>query len=92
MINLHNMCGRQIFKYYKETSKKVANIKFREYLQEDRNKMQGLTKGKQICFVIDGTGSMWRDIAKVKEAIKHTSVNKVEKEVSVIIYRDHDYS
>lgn len=33
MINLHNMCGRQVFKYYKETSKNVANIKFRKYLQ-----------------------------------------------------------
>lgn len=46
MINLHNMCGRQVFQYYKETSNKVANIKFRKYLQEDREKMQGLTKGK----------------------------------------------
>ena len=52
--------------------------------------MRGLQKCQQICFVIDGTNSMSSDINNVKKAIKGFTKQDVQKEIAVIIYRDHD--
>jgi|TARA_B110000285_G_C14719111_1_gene421310 hypothetical protein len=53
--------------------------------------MRGLSKSKQICFVIDGTNSMSSDIKRVRAALKNLMKMEIHKEVAIIIYRDHDY-
>jgi len=53
--------------------------------------MRGLQKGKQICFVIDGTYSMWEDIKKVTKAVETLTKKEFYKEVAIVVYRDHDY-
>ena len=64
---------------------------FRKHINEDLYSMRGLSKSKQICFVIDGTYSMGSDLQKARDAIKNLTKLEFYKEVSVIIYRDHDY-
>lgn len=90
MIALHNTCGKQTFNFYKRKNP-LVDIKFRKYKIEDSYSMRGLSKSKQICFVIDGTNSMSGDIKKVKTALTNIAKMEVHKEISIIIYRDHDY-
>lgn len=66
------------------------SIKFRYYEPSDSYSMRGLQKSKQVCFVIDGTKSMKSDIMKVRQAIKNFTKKDMQKELAVVIYRDHD--
>ena len=91
IIDLHNSCGKQIFDHYKRMTDGQVDIQFRKHTSDDLYSMRGLSKSKQICFVIDGTYSMGSDLTKARGAIKNLTKLEFYKEVSVIIYRDHDY-
>jgi hypothetical protein len=48
-----------------------VNIRYRKYTESDAYSMRGLSKGKQLCFVIDGTYSMFNDLIRARRAIQN---------------------
>ena len=88
LIKVWDLFGREILKYYRG-----VRITFRPY-QENNSELESSEITKfQICFVIDGTGSMVTDIEKVRISVQ-SIVNSYKKsnkliEFRVVIYRDH---
>ena len=85
LIKVWDLFGREILKYHR-----AARITFRPY--QENNSISSEIKF-QICFVIDGTGSMATDIERVRISVQ-SIVNSYKKsnkliEFRVVIYRDH---
>ena len=87
-IKLFNKCGRQAFKVYRETL--GVDIKFQKFEDKDRDYLRGLIQSKQVLFVIDGTGSMTKDLKKAKASVLIFTENPGYKEVAIVIYRSHE--
>ncbi|KAI6650378.1 hypothetical protein LOD99_5815 [Oopsacas minuta] len=90
LINLWNKFGKGILEYprvYKGT-----RIEFRPYKEKDLNSESGINT-YQLCFVIDGTGSMGKDIEKVRDSVQSLvdSYKRTKNEIvfRIVIYPDH---
>ena len=88
MRNIWNKFGRGILKYYLDTFGK--EIKYIPYSVDEVYK---ISVKYNICFVIDGTGSMHRDIQRARISVsqfisKYKEIG-TQSEFKVVIYRDH---
>ena len=90
LIKVWDKFGKGILDYHRKRGIKIA---FRPY--EDKNFiLESAEISKfQICFVIDGTGSMGKDITGVRLSIQKlvNSYKKTNKRIDfrIVIYRDH---
>ena len=91
MKNIWDKFGEAILKYYLETNK--VRIEYVPYVSTDHVYKTLTSVNYNICFVIDGTSSMDREIAKARISVgqfidKYRKIGS-ETEFKVIIYRDH---
>ena len=91
MKNIWDKFGQAILKYYLDT--KGTNIKYIPYTSTDEILKSLVSVNYFICFVIDGTGSMSREIERARisvgQFIKKYKERGSETEFKVVIYRDH---
>lgn len=91
MKNIWDKFGQAILKYYLDT--KGTNIKYIPYTSSDEVYKTLVSVNYFICFVIDGTGSMSREIERARisvgQFIKKYKERGGEAEFKVVIYRDH---
>ena len=91
LIKIWDKFGKGILEHHRLHS--GARIAFRPYEEESASLDSGNITKYQICFVIDGTGSMGRDIENVRISVQNlvNSYKKTNKTIvfRVIIYRDH---
>ncbi|KAI6646977.1 hypothetical protein LOD99_8976 [Oopsacas minuta] len=89
MIEIWDKFGKGILDY--QRVHKGTRIEFRPYEDKDLKSESDITK-YQLCFVIDGTSSIGRNIENVRDSIQHlvNSYKRTKKTICrVIIYRDH---
>ena len=91
MVRIWNKFGRAILTYYAH-QKDGADITYIPYTSFDEV-YKKLSLRYNICFVIDGTGSMHREIVKVRISVQQL-ISKYQEQVmalhfKVVIYRDH---
>ena len=91
MIKIWNKFGKGILKYYLQTH--GTKIKYIPYTSVDEVYKTQLSVEYNICFVIDGTGSMCREIEKARisvgQFISKYKERGTESKFTVVIYRDH---
>eukprot|EP00800_Vazella_pourtalesii_P005515 TRINITY_DN1647_c0_g1_i2.p1 TRINITY_DN1647_c0_g1~~TRINITY_DN1647_c0_g1_i2.p1 ORF type:complete len:318 (-),score=36.02 TRINITY_DN1647_c0_g1_i2:258-1154(-) len=91
IIQVWDRFGEEILKYHRKYN--GANIEFRPYEEMNVTLASSTISKFQICFVIDGTGSMGKDIENVRSSIKNLVelYKKTDKfvEFRTVIYRDH---
>ena len=91
LINVWNKFGKGILEHHRLHNR--ARIAFRPYEEESASLDSGNITKYQLCFVIDGTGSMGRDIENVRISVQNlvNSYKKTNKTIvfRVVIYRDH---
>ena len=91
MKNIWNKFGQSILDYHYQTQD--TDISFVPYTTYEEVNEPLLPLKYNICFVIDGTGSMSRDISRVRisvgQLIKHFASRGSSSEFRVVIYRDH---
>ena len=91
MIRIWNKFGRAILKYYadEEDGPAITYIPYTSFDEVYKN----FSLRYNICFVIDGTGSMHREIQKarisVQQFISKYQEQGKESQFKVVIYRDH---
>ena len=90
MVRIWNKFGRAILSYYAD-EKEGTEIAYVPYISFDEVH-KNLSLRYNICFVIDGTGSMHREIQKVRISVKQF-ISKYqeqgkESQFNVVIYRD----
>ena len=90
MKNIWNIFGRGILNYHARGGTKINYIPY--------TSLENVLKAMQcyefnICFVIDGTGSMSSDIAKARisvgQLMSHDRKQGDGAEFAIVIYRDH---
>ena len=88
MIDTWNKYGKGILNYHDTRGTKIKFIPYTSYgeLAETLN-----SKSHYICFVIDGTSSMFSDIKKARISVGQfiSKYNYLQSEFKVVIYRDH---
>ena len=91
MIKIWNKFGPGILNYYRE--KDGTGITFVPYTTYEEVNTSLLPLDYYICFVIDGTGSMSRDISRavisVGQLVKRFASRGSSSKFRVVIYRDH---
>ena len=90
MKNIWNIFGKGILNYH---AKKGTKITFIPYISFD-DVLKSIQRYEfNVCFVIDGTGSMSRDIDKarisVSQLISYYKKHGDGAEFAIVIYRDH---
>ena len=90
MVSIWNKFGRAILKYYVDEDRvAITYIPYTSYEEVYKN----IPLRYNICFVIDGTGSMHREIQKarisVQQFISKYQEQAKESHFKVVIYRDH---
>ena len=91
MKNIWDKFGQAILKYHFDA--KGTNIKYIRYTSTDEVYKTLVSVNYFICFVLDGTGSMHREIDRARisvgRLIKEYKERGSETEFKVVIYRDH---
>ena len=91
MRNIWNTFGKGILRYYFE--KFGTEIKYIPYTSVDEVFKTQFSVKYNICFVIDGTGSMHHEIERARlsvgQFISKYKERGTESEFKVVIYRDH---
>ena len=91
MKNIWNKFGRGILKYYLDTF--GTEIKYIPYTSVDDVYKTQFSVKYNICFVIDGTGSMHREIERARISVGQLISKYKERgtgsKFKVVIYRDH---
>ena len=91
MKDIWNKFGKGILNYYYKKEK--TGITFVPYTTYEEVNHSLFSAKYLICFVIDGTGSMCRDIDRAKvsvgQLIQHFKEKGSSSEFRIVIYRDH---
>ena len=91
MTAIWNTFGRGILQYYLKTC--GTEIKYIPYTSVDEIYKTQFSVKYNICFVIDGTGSMSREIERARisvgQFISKYKERGTKSEFKVVIYRDH---
>ena len=91
LINVWDKFGEGILEHHRRFN--GARIAFRPYEEGNVTLDSGNIKKYQLCFVIDGTGSMGKDIENVRNSVRNlvNSYKKTNKAIvfRIVIYRDH---
>ena len=91
LINVWNKFGKGILEHHRVFN--GARIAYRPYEEGSTSLDSGNITKYQLCFVIDGTGSMGKDIENVRASVQNL-VNPYKRtnktiEFRIVIYRDH---
>ena len=91
LINVWNKFGKGILEHHRVFN--GARIAYRPYEEGNTSLDSGNITKYQLCFVIDGTGSMRKDIENVRISVRNlvNTYKKTNKTIvfRIVIYRDH---